>query len=203
MTIAEKSLLWLLKVFTCMPLFTGYLSWSATADGQYGVRGAALVPCSVYTQERSAQSELYAMLSSWIDGYISGVNQQASGVFDVSSFESTELLAALLNEHCVKHPSNTLYSVVTLLVEKMAANRLADYSEKVTVQQGERKVRLYRETLRRMQNKFSAIGLYEGEQDGAYSPHLQESIRRYQTSINFKATGFPDQLTLWRLFTDP
>jgi len=179
------------------------LSWSATADGQYGVRGAALVPCSVYEQERREQSELYRMLSSWIDGYISGVNQQAAGIFDVSSFESTELLTALLNEHCTKNPHNTLFSVVTLLVDKIAANKLHEYSEKVTVTQGKRKVLLYRETLRRMQAKFSLMGLYKGEEDGVYSPQLQKSIMAYQKSINFNPTGFPDQLTLWRLFYDP
>lgn len=203
MGILRKSSQRLSRLLSSMILLICPLSWSATVDGQYGVRGAALVPCSVYEQERREQSELYRMLSSWIDGYISGVNQQASGVFDVSSFESTELLAALLNEHCTKNPHNTLFSVVTLLVDKIAANKLPDYSEKVTVTQGKRKVLLYRETLRRIQAKFSSIGLYKGEEDGVYSPQLQKSIMAYQKSINFDPTGFPDQLTLWRLFYDP
>lgn len=203
MGILRKSSQRLSRLLSSMILLICPLSWSATVDGQYGVRGAALVPCSVYEQERREQSELYRMLSSWIDGYISGVNQQASGVFDVSSFESTELLAALLNEHCTKNPHNTLFSVVTLLVDKIAANQLPDYSEKVTVTQGKRKVLLYRETLRRIQAKFSSIGLYKGEEDGVYSPQLQKSIMAYQKSINFNPTGFPDQLTLWRLFYDP
>ena len=92
---------------------------------------------------------------------------------------------------------------MTLLVDKIAANKLPDYSEKVTVTQGKRKVLLYRETLRRIQAKFSSIGLYKGEEDGVYSPQLQKSIMAYQKSINFNPTGFPDQLTLWRLFYDP
>lgn len=203
MGVLRKSTQWLSLLLSSMLLLISPLSWSATADGQYGVRGAALVPCVVYEKERREQSELYQMLNSWVDGYISGVNQQATGVFDVSSFESTELLAALLNEHCSKNPQHTLFSVVTLLVDKIAANQLPEYSEKVTVIQGERKVLLYRETLRRIQAKFHTMGLYKGEEDGVYSTQLQDSIRTYQKSINFNPTGFPDQLTLWRLFYDP
>lgn len=202
MGVSKKSSQHFSRLLCSVILLISPLSWSATAGGQYGVRGAALVPCSVFEQERRAQSELYRMLSSWIDGYISGVNQQAHGVFDVSSFESTELLSALLNEHCSKNPHNTLFSVVTLLVDKIAANQLPEYSEKITVTQGKRKVMLYRETLRRMQAKLSSSGLYKGEEDGIYSPQLKKSIMAYQKSINFNPSGFPDQLTLWRLFYD-
>ena len=59
---------------------------SATSEGQYGARGAALVSCEIFERERKAQSELYRMLGSWVDGYITGINQQTPGIYNITSF---------------------------------------------------------------------------------------------------------------------
>ena len=186
-------------VLACL-VFPGLAAKAATPDGQYAVRGAALVPCSIYVRERAEGTALYQTMAAWVDGYISGINQQATGVFDVASFESTELIAALLNEHCTRNPDDRLYSVVVLLVNRMAQNALEIASQKVEVRVQDRKVMLYVETIRRMQQKLGSLGVYVGKVDGRFGPALQEAIAAYQRSIAFDPTGFPDQLTLWRLF---
>lgn len=183
----------------CLVL-AGQTARGATPEGQYAVRGAALVPCSVFVRERADGSALYQTLAAWVDGYISGINQQAPGVFDVASFETTELIAALLNEHCSGNPDDPLYSVVVLLVNRMAQNALDTASHKVEVRIGERETLLYLETIRRMQQQLESLDLYEGDVDGQFGPALREAIAAYQRSIDFNPTGFPDQLTLWRLF---
>jgi len=142
------------------------------------------------------------MLGSWVDGYITGINQQTPGVYNVTSFESNELIAALVNEHCSKNPQDSMFAVVKLLIDKMAANKLTEPSNKVNVELGERNVSLYVETLKRIQEKLTALTFYKGEVNGEYNEALQQAIGRYQTSIELNPTGFPDQLTLWRLFTD-
>jgi hypothetical protein len=174
---------------------------AATEEGRYAVRGAALVSCAIYERERKIQSPVYQVIGAWIDGYISGLNQGAPGIYDVASFESTELIAALLSEHCSKNPNDSLFAVLKLLTDKIAANKLTEPSEKVRVKRGERSVLLYSEILMRLQHKLAAMGYYTGTIDGAYSEATQQAIRRYQESIALNPTGFPDQLTLWRLFT--
>lgn len=182
------------------PVLAGQFALGATPEGQYAVRGTALVPCSVFVRERADGSALYQTIAAWIDGYISGINQQAPGVFDVASFETTELIAALLNEHCSGNPDDPIYAVVALLVDRMAQNALDTASEKIEVRIGERSTLLYEEAIRRMQQQLEHLGLYDGDADGRFGLALREAIAAYQRSIDFNPTGFPDQLTLWRLF---
>lgn len=181
-------------------LLSGQVAQGATPEGQYAVRGAALLPCSVFVRERAAGSALYQTMAAWIDGYISGINQQAPGVFDVASFETTELIAALINEHCSGNPDDPVYSVVALLINRMAQNALVAASHKSEIRVGERNTLLYEKTIRRMQQQLGRMGLYDGDMDGQFGPALREAIATYQRSIDFNPTGFPDQLTLWRLF---
>lgn len=175
---------------------------AADAKGQYGVRGAALASCAMYEKERAARSEIYRMIASWMDGYITGINQSAGDTYDIASFESTELLTALVSEHCKNNPETTVFAAVNALTGQFAANRLRAPSDKVEVSVGDNSVLLYEEALRRVQEKLAEAGHYDGKIDGTYDAQTQQAMQAYQESIEFRPTGFPDQLTLWRLFTD-
>jgi len=172
---------------------------AADAKGQFGVRGAGLVTCAVYTEARAARSEVYHVVAGWMDGYITGSNQHADDTYDVVSFEGTELLAALVDENCKKHPDAPVFAVLRAIVQKTSAHRLRAPSPKVEVAIGERKVLLYEEVLRRIQQKLAAAGHYRGPINGAYDADTQAAMRKFQAAAKLQPTGFPDQLTLWRL----
>lgn len=179
-------------------LFTQNLK--ADSNGLYGIRGAGLVTCSIYNQEREIQSQVYHMLASWMDGYITATNQHSKDTYDIASFESTEFLAALVHEHCKMHPETIVFSIVSSLTRQFSKNKLDSPSKKIEIVIGDRHVLLYQEVIVRMLKKLSQLGFYQGEFKTEFNLSVQKAIQAYQTSINFKATGFPDQLTLWRLF---
>lgn len=172
---------------------------SADDKGQYAVRGAGLISCALYTRERAAQGDVYLATAAWIDGYVTGINQYASQTYDVLPFEGTELVMAILDRHCSEHPTDPVFGVLTNLLEKLWPDRLAQKSEKTTIAMGEKETRLYVEVIRRVQQRLQAAGVYEGPISGEYSKQTAEAVQRFQESIGFEATGFPDQLTSWRL----
>jgi len=172
---------------------------AADDKGQFGVRGAGLVKCAVYDSERDARSQIYQIVAAWIDGYITGSNQHADDTYDIVSFESTELLAAIVSENCKKNPEAPVFAVLRAVVAQAGKNRLRAPSKKVEVAIGERKVLLYEEVLRRVQQKLASAGFYRGPIDGIYSATTQKAMQAYQTSAKLQPTGFPDQATLWRL----
>lgn len=174
----------------------------ADEEGQFGIRGAGLVPCALFEQEREARSEAYHMIAGWLDGYITGTNQHMDDTYDVASFESTELVVALLSEHCKTHPETPVFAVINTLVPQFADHRLHAPSEKVEIAIGERRALLYVETVRRVQRMLTAAGIYVGETSGVYDAELEAAMRTFQESIGLHPTGFPDQLTLWRLFNE-
>ena len=175
---------------------------AADDKGQYGVRGAGLVSCFIFEKERELRSQTYHMIAAWMDGYITARNEYADDTYDTASFESTELISALVSEHCKKHPETSVFTVVNALIKQIAENRLRSPSQKTEIAIDDRKVLLYEEAVRRMLEKLTKDGFYNGEINNIYSPQAQEAIQAFQKSIGLKPTGFPDQLTLWRLFNE-
>jgi hypothetical protein len=171
----------------------------ADKDGQYAIRGAGLISCAIYNQERAARSNVYLVTAAWVDGYITGINQYAPQTYDVLSFEGTELLMSILTEHCKSNPTDPVFGVLASLFRKLWPDRVTGKSEKTTIVMAERDARHYVELIKRAQKKLRAKRFYSGAISGNYSPQTVEAMKRYQKSIGFDPTGFPDQLTLWRL----
>lgn len=191
-------------ILACATLvFSAEPAYPDTADGQYSVRGAALTSCAVYEAAREARSEVYRAIAAWMDGYITGINQTEADTYDVASFESAELLTALVSEQCKASPRATVFSVVNSIVQRFATSRLREQSEKVEVVVGDYQVFLYGEVIRRIQQKLADLGHYDGVIEDEFNDQAIIALQAYQQSIAFQPTGFPDQLTLWRLFTDP
>ncbi|HZX72458.1 MAG TPA: peptidoglycan-binding domain-containing protein [Rhodanobacter sp.] len=174
---------------------------AADQKGEYGIRGAGLVSCQTYNQEREARSRAYDVIGGWIDGYITGINQYAGDTYDAAPFETTELYAALVSEYCKKQPETTVFAVVNSLIKYHWKDRLLASSPKAEVVVGKQKVMLYVEVIRQIQQRLSQRGFYHGKVADSYEPAVQKAMGAFQSSIHFKPTGFPDEASLWQLFT--
>lgn len=173
---------------------------AADGKGQFALRGAGLLPCSVLVRERSERSELYRMAAAWTEGYLTGINQHRDTTYDAVSFESTELLMAVVTEHCQGHPDDPLFGVLNSLFAKLESDRLQEKSPKLEITDGQLGTSLYVATLMRTQDLLASHGHYSGEATGKYDDTTVSALKAYQSSIGFEPTGFPDQATLWRLF---
>lgn len=172
---------------------------AADKQGQFAVRGAGLISCAVFAQEQAARGDVYKIVSSWVDGYVTGVNQYAPDTYDLLSFETTELLMAILDRHCRVHPTDPVFGVLMKLFDQLKADRLREKSTKLTLSKDKREATHYVELVRRVQRKLQKHGLYHGDIDGEFNPDTSRAIASFQKSIGFEPTGFPDQTTLWRL----
>jgi len=142
------------------------------------------------------------MIASWMDGYITAISQHVPDTYDAASFESTELITALVSESCKKNPQTSVFVVVNSLMELIAVNRLQKKSQKIDIAIGEYNVLLYKEVVRRIKEKLLEAGYYNGEVNEMFDADAEKAMQAYQESIEFEPTGFPDQLTLYRLFYD-
>jgi len=148
------------------------------------------------------------MTAAWVDGFITGANQYSSDTYDLMSFESTELLLSVVNAHCEKNPQDPVYGVLNNLFESLRPDRLTEKSDKTVVAVGEREAHHYQSLIGRVQEQLKARGFYDDPVNSAFSLQTIEAVKRYQQSVNLNPTGFPDQVTLWRLLrrgneTDP
>lgn len=179
-------------------LFSAHL-YAADDSGQFAMKGAGFLPCKVFVLEREKRSNIYYMIGGWLEGYISAHNKYAKETFDITSFESLELLLRIMENHCKANPGDRLYGVISAMVSKLDPKRLKNGSQRVEIKDGDRKTALYRETIRRIQQALKQRGLYKGEIDGKFTERTKSAIIAFQSDLEYEMTGFPDQTTLWRL----
>ena len=142
------------------------------------------------------------MMGGWIDGYLTGVNQLSDETYDITPFQSTELIATIIDNHCQKNREHRLFTVMSSIAAQLRADRIATASELLTISVDGKTTRLYREAVRRMQVKLAAKGHYDGTPTGDFNTATLNAVEAYQESIDFSPTGFPDQATLWKLFAE-
>ena len=174
-------------------------SLAADGNGKFAMKGAGFLPCKVLSTEREKRSDVYFLIAGWVEGFVTAYNRSAADTFDITSFESTELLLSVMHNHCKDHPADPLYPVLNSMLAQLHPGRLVKESERIEVSAGERRTLLYLETIRRMQAELQRRGLYKGDVDGRYSEATSAALKAFQSDAALDNTGFPDQTTLWRL----
>jgi len=175
---------------------------AADAAGNFAVRGAGLIDCATFLDEKERKSEAYIMIGGWLDGYLTGVNELVDQTYDITPYQSTELLITIVENHCRTHGTERLFTVLRSIGTQLHDERIDSASELVNINVDGRRVRLYRETIRRMQTKLAQTDLYTGETSGQFDSATLAAIEAYQDRIGYEPSGFPDQATLWKLFTE-
>lgn len=176
---------------------------AADTEGNFAVKGAGLASCEQFVAERGEKSNLYWMFGGWLDGYLTAINQFAPDTYDIAPWESTDLLAALIENYCKQNPEQNFFSIANALAGRLMEDRLQTQSPPVEAKARGQSIRLYQETLRRAQQALKDRGHYTGTVDGLFGPQTQQAIEDFQRKQGLKVTGLPDQLTLLRLLKSP
>jgi hypothetical protein len=173
---------------------------AADKDGRSAVKGVGRAPCSEFVKVRENRAQEYMLFGGWIDGYMTGFNQFAPETYDMAPWESTELLAALLENHCRQNPEESFGRAVVAMHMALREDRLQSFSEMQVLGEGDQRVGVYKETLRQAQSKLKQEGVYSGAPDGIYGPGTKAAFEAYQRKNSLQVTGLPDQPTLLKLF---
>ena len=142
------------------------LAWStpfgaqaASETGQYAVKGIGIQKCADFTQAYEKRTQGAFVFAGWVDGYISAYNRAHTGIFDAAPWQSVDVLLALIHNHCSKAPEERLYGVVHAMLEYFKEQQLTESSPAVEAAVGDKKVTVYKEVLRRAQDKLVAAGV--------------------------------------------
>ena len=178
-------------------------SYAADTNHAFGVRGAGILTCETFLQEMAKKSNAYYLIGGWLDGYVTGVNQYAPDTYDALSFETTELVASLVENHCKAHTTDRLFAVVNALLTQLHDDRIRASSPGVNGKVGEQAFTLYAEVLQRVQRKLTDLGFYQGDMEPEFGDKTREALAGFQGKNNLKPTGLPDPVTLWQLLRRP
>jgi hypothetical protein len=148
----------------------GPFASAADQNGLFAIRGAGLLTCLTYVQEREAASDAYLMIGGWLDGYVTAVNELSLETFDVTPYVSTELLTVLINRHCKGNPTDILFAVTNTLLAKLFDEHLKSSSVYVDVRVSLEQMRLYTGHYRANPDIPGGKGVARHRSDGAMEP---------------------------------
>jgi hypothetical protein len=172
---------------------------AAEADGSFAVDGIGIWTCQRFLDERAANSNYYFMFGGWLDGYLTAINSYSPDTYDLTPWETTDLLLALIERNCKKRPEDPFVAMVRGLAKKLKDTRLPQSSPVIDAVVGGTTVKLYQATMTQVQQALLDGGFYSGSVDGQFGPSSQAAIEAFQTAKGLKVTGLPDQITLLAL----
>ncbi len=176
--------------------------WSADDQGQFAVRNAGMASCQDFVNEKKRNSPKLNLYMGWIDGYLSAANQFTQKTYDLIPWGNTVFLATLLENHCSKNPEQRFYVAVNKLAGSMMKLRLPKQSKMVKTEYQGKKTYVYQAVLEIIQQFLRKNGLYSGEADGKFGPGTRKALQDFQKKNGLAVTGLPDQITLYKIFSD-
>jgi hypothetical protein len=175
---------------------------AADKDGAFAAKGVGRDSCKVLNEVYEKKSDEIFLVASWLDGYVTSVNTFSNNLYDLTPWQSTDLLLYVLVEFCEDNPEVVLAEAAQWLVQFVSAQALQEKSPLVETKVDETTVRIHRTVLRRVQEGLIKSGHLAGGADGAYGPKTRAALEAFQTANNLPTTGLPDQPTLFKMFIE-
>ena len=173
---------------------------AGNSSGQFAVEGAGRLDCAAFSRARADKgSAEYQRFIGFVEGYLSAANRYEANTFDLSPWHNAAAFDLILEKHCSEYPEELIVAVVQKMVGALRPVRVAEYSPLLEVGAGENRAYVYETILKRAQAALRARGLYQGEEDGVFSPQMRQALLTFQRNSDLYETGVPDPATLWTL----
>lgn len=174
------------------------------ASGPFAVKGAGGALCSDYIEvARNSNDPSLGQYVGWANGYLSRLNQTDPATFDILPWQSSRLLYLLLADYCSKNPKVSYGAAVYALSRSLAAQRLTAKSELKEYRIGDINLGLYREVVRRLQQRLNLVMEQSLEVNGELDDATVEVLAAFQSRHGLEPTGVPEEPTLMQLFYPP
>ena len=164
-------------------------------NNDFAVDGLGGEVCSEYL----VSTQNTERFSIWLDGYLSGNNKLKENVFDLTTWQSSKFLVAVIKNICDRTETLRLIDASEILIANL--NKVALHSKEKLRKfnfAGNEKL-LYESDLEKITLLLSSKGfLTDIGNENAIIP----AIKKFQQEIGLRPTGFPDDATINQLFNN-
>ncbi len=164
--------------------------------GNYIVRGIGARPCSDFMAAVSKSAQEALPYVYWMEGYLTGINRLQPQTFDVSPVTEAAIVSQMVRNYCSAQPTLRFETAIAQLMNFFAPYKVAEQSQLVEVTVGDARAALRQSTLKWMQEKMKAQGLFAGNPDGLYGSTTKDALLKFQKAAKIPETGVPDARTL-------
>jgi len=172
---------------------------AADKNERYAIKGAGVSFCSTFAESIQARDKNYYIYGGWIEGYLTGLNQQLENTFDLAPWQTTELMLRMVEPICQQNPKQQFHTVVKAMAGQLSENKISEQGN-YTQLEADKSLVFQESTVRLIKDTLVGRGFYDGDSDYKWGDGVISAMKKFQRSKGLKETGLPDQLSLYQLF---
>jgi len=172
---------------------------AADADNKFAADGIGARSCGEFIAALSQPEPLRAF-AAWTNGFMTAYNLQTPDTFDITPWQSVQLVVAKMSGFCRNNPNVAYVQGVRALIGTLEAERLTQEDTVVTIRQGESSVLIYTSVLQEVRAELNKAGLDAGAPGTPFAEELIIALTQFQKDKGLPETGLPDITTLNVLF---
>lgn len=189
-----------LRVMICAAAIAALIGSSGQADAadqsrRYALDGGGRLSCERFLSARDERGRELALFAGWVEGYFSAFNQFNADVYDVTPWQTVELLLAKLAAFCRSEPDTPFAAATAALAQTLYPDRISRESEVVSIRASGQAVFLYAAMVDRIRAALATRGFSPGDGTG-FDQATADALAAFQASAGLPVSRLPDQPTL-------
>jgi hypothetical protein len=171
----------------------------AVEKDSYVIKGVGAALCRNYTQAVNEKDEQRFIFGGFLQGYITGLNESLSNVFDITPWQNDRTLGLILYKYCVENPTQQFVFAVGRVLISFNTDVLTQPSPLKPVDNVQPIILLRESVMQQIIERLNRLG-YGNLAGNTISKNVQVALKAFQEKEGLEASGVPDQETLLRLF---
>ncbi|MDO6568654.1 peptidoglycan-binding domain-containing protein [Alteromonas sp. 1_MG-2023] len=190
-------------VLSLSVILLSFSAQAADSEGAFNTKGAAKRSCEAFTSTYAEQGSETYLYGGWLEGYITAFNALQQKTFDVTPWQTTELMLLMLNKHCTDNPEQKFLDATNVMLKAFLPTRLAARSDIIEMTINDSTIYIYQSVLDMTTEALKASGYNVDIAESEFNASYVKAITQYQQAKGIAVTGFPDQQTLVNLLLVP
>lgn len=189
------------KIFLSTAITLTSLTPAQAADDNkiYAVKGAGVAYCSTFIESMQLRDKNYFVYGGWVEGYLTGLNQQLTNTFDLAPWQTTELMLKMIEPICKQNPKKQFHEVVKAMAGQFSQDKILQSGNYIQVE-ADKNLVFQDSVITRIKTALVEKGFYEGDDNLGWGEAVITAVKNFQRSQGVEETGLPDQVTLYKLF---
>lgn len=190
-------------VLSLSVMFMSFSALAADSEGAFNTKGAAKRSCEDFTSTYAEQGAETYLYGGWLEGYITAFNALQQKTFDITPWQTTELMLLMLNKHCTDNPDQKFLDATNIMLQAFLPTRLVTRSDIIEMTINDSTIYIYQSVLDMTTEALKASGYNVDMAESEFNTSYVKAITQYQQAKGIAVTGFPDQQTLVNLLLVP
>lgn len=174
---------------------------AADKDGRFAVDGIGARACSDYTKAVDDKNrDLLIAFASWTSGFVSAANVYGTETFDLTPWQTPELIQAKLDKFCRAFSQEPYVQALGKLISTLQPQRMTASEGGIPARVGGQSILVYPEVLRRIRAEMGKEGIKVTTPEDAFDDAFADGLRAYQKAKGIPPSGLPDLPTMNMMF---